>query len=200
MTIQYLQLIVVFSHNPLEDSVTLVSADYQSDPLVPAESTTTQQELLVTTQYPKDPIRRIGGPVSAPLQSPVPSMSQIRISRFHGTDGEDVEEFIKQCRLAFAPQVPLYTDLEDREDAKVCVLTSNLAGAAAEYYQTWSNDDKNSWAAVTKKLSDRYGARSSSHRLMKAMKEFGELAQREMPMGEYVRKARRIPGCLGTGV
>lgn len=55
-----------------------------------------------------------------------------------------IEEFIRQYQLAFAPQACLYTELEDCEDVKPSVLISNIAGAAAGYYKTWSKDDRGS--------------------------------------------------------
>ncbi|KAI9882754.1 MAG: hypothetical protein M1823_005494 [Watsoniomyces obsoletus] len=124
-------------------------------------------------------------------------MSLIKPPTFHGTRGEDVEDFIEMCRLAYSPQDRYYASVEDKEAAKRAILISNLAGGALEFYQLLPKTDRYSWTALTRKLREKYTAPASTASRDQATRDYATLSQGLRTNREYVRHARNIKDVLG---
>lgn len=116
----------------IESDTSDVSNESPSPELTP--SFRSQISAIQTETLPSPILLQPPPPIIAGLRLTARIMSHIHVPKFSRSPTEDVDDFITRCRLAFAPQAVYYEDPQDREAAKLCTLTSNLVGEAADYY------------------------------------------------------------------
>ncbi|KAI9826583.1 MAG: hypothetical protein M1832_006179 [Thelocarpon impressellum] len=127
-------------------------------------------------------------------------MAQIRVPLFTGEGDDDIDVFIRICRLAFIPQERWYTDEDDRRDAELLMLATNLGGRAYTFYKGLPLYEKTDLVRLSNRLCARFRAASRDpYRANRALDEMVTLRQAAQPLQDYIARAESIAETLGDG-
>ncbi|KAI9885500.1 MAG: hypothetical protein M1823_002682 [Watsoniomyces obsoletus] len=181
---------------PLLDKASF-SVPQPQKPLIDAGTSLPEEEpFSTTTRYTPGPSPgRVAYDIFKDDQDEM--TNQIKIPTFRGVKGDDVDDFLKKCKMVYAFQARYFVDEEDQRDAKLALLTSNLAGSALSWYQMLSKQDRNDYELVARKLKKKFGVALTIAQKTQATLDFGNLRQESLSNEAYVQKARQIREVLG---
>lgn len=108
---------------------------------------------------------------------------------FSGRPGEDVEIYIRQCKLQW---MGVQLDETDRNEAIATTIYTGCRDSAARFVQTLSREEKDSWKILSEKLKARFPELECEDNAERAITRLTELRQGSQSLLKYAEFALEI--------